>query len=25
MEMDDALYHRILVLKPHLQTPPHEP
>jgi hypothetical protein len=21
MEMDDALYHRILILKPHLQTP----
>ena len=25
MEMDDALYHRILILKPHLQTPAHEP
>ena len=25
MEIDDALYHRILVLKPHLQTPAHEP
>jgi hypothetical protein len=25
MEMDDALYHRILILKPHLQTPTHEP
>jgi hypothetical protein len=24
-EMDDALYHRILILKPRLQTPPHEP
>jgi hypothetical protein len=25
MEMDDALYHRILVLKPHLQTPTEPP
>jgi len=25
MEMDDALYHRILILKPHLQPPAHEP
>ena len=25
MEMDDALYHRILILKPYLQPPPHEP